>query len=199
MRFGTAAITAALLIVPATLSHAAPIYYFVTSGDATTETRVDVAHPNAWTFTPTTDFFMGGGMLMMKDMQQTTAASTFSIWEGEAQLGAFTLSNAPFARSFSVIRFSFPVDVSLSAGHTYTLRLTSPARDRNNEIYYLATASYGFADAAGNPMPNDPFHPGPAPVPEPGTWTLLAGGAILLAAGTSRFAVSKAGITRSRS
>jgi hypothetical protein len=185
------------LIVPATLSHAAPIYYFVTSGDATAQTRIDSANSSAWTFTPTVSFSIGGGMLTMKDMPQTNADISFSIWEGGTQLGSATLTNTPFTRSFTEIQYSFLEDVSLLAGRTYTLRLTSPASVKNNEGYYLLAATYGFADAAGNPMPNDPFNPGPDPVPEPGTWTMLAGGAMLLLAGTFRF--SKPGTTRSRS
>ncbi len=164
---------------------AEPIYYFVTSGQTGKQTQIDINHSSSWDFAVINDFLFGGGVLTMKDGPSTTAEVTLAVWEGGNRLAYVTLDNTPFSHSYASVHSDLPAAVWLLARRSYSIRLTSIAPDRQNSAYFIKATSYGFFDANGNPLSPDPFNP-PVGTPEAPAWSLVAGGAAFLGAGSLR-------------
>lgn len=171
---------------------AGPIYYFVT-GQAGTQTQLDINHTTSWSFTATSAWTLGGGDLTMKSGSSTSANVVLSLYQGSSSAGTlldrFTLTNAAFCTlhtgncgSFSSTPFHFAVPDTLTTGLNYYMALTSDSNDVQSQAYFIKDpGTVTISDVTGTPLPNQTISSAAAPisVPEPPSLaivvTLLAG------------------------
>lgn len=188
MRFTLPRAGFAAVLAAASPSDAAVVYYAVQTGMQGGQTQIDQAHTSTWSFTTGQSWVFGGGSFEMKDGPSTVADITLSLYDGGSNLvAARTLANAPFSQSFNLISFLFQTPVSLNAGASYSVALTSNALDQANRQYFIkgANSTLKFVDggAPANPIPDgfvtfvSNLNGGSgAALPEPMTLSLLGAG-----------------------
>jgi len=163
--------------------------YFLQTGHTGAQTQIDVNHTSTWTFTPTIDFQLGGGILEMKAGHNTSEDITLDFWQGPAASGtpfaSITLSHTEFCAGvtncgqFTYHQFAFTSPLPLLvAGTTYFAALTSLAPDVQSKAYFIKADSY-ISDANGDPVDPQPIvSANIASAPEPGTFVLIGLGLI---------------------
>lgn len=160
---------------------AAPTY-FVTTDQTGAQTQIDTAHTSSWTFTPTYSWALGGGIFAMKAGSSTIDDIRLTLYQGLDSTGTVlgqviqtktqfdAACVAPCSGGYPDHRFDFTTPVSLSAGVSYYLALTSTAPDVQSQAYFIKSGTYLFLNTQGTPVGQDPVPPAPpASVPEPGT------------------------------
>lgn len=182
LHIAVATLTAALMpsVVQATAIDPGA-YYFLTTNQTGAQTQIDINHTSIWTFSPTVDFLFGGGIFEMKDGPHTTEPITLAVTSDGGFNQSVTLPNSSFGQQYVPVQFLFSTPFTISASHNWTITLSSGAPDQQSKAYFVKDNEGGFYLGGDTEKPLDLA---PAGVPEPASWTLLAGGALL--AGISR-------------
>lgn len=198
MRSGLLVTISTLLCCIASASPITPATYSLVATSITgAQTQIDAFHTSNWSFSPAANWNLGGGQFVMKDGSATTTDTSLTLWDGAAgsgsQVAQITLTNAQFKtihggndQSFSTVNYFFSTPYTLTAGHNYSLALTSSAPNVQSAAYFIKGNSWGFQDSSGNPLPagylngsvtNTVPSSSTATVPEPSSWLLIATGA----------------------
>ena len=183
-----------LLVVLLTLAvaggvNASPYYLYITTTIAGANTQIDVNHTSSWTFTPTSNWRLGGGIFVIKNGPKTEQNIDLTLAPPEP---GGNISLTPVGNSYISSTFGFSSGILLTAGTAYTLTLHSATGDAGDVQYFFKGngQEFGFKDLAGNVTTdyNNTNYGGAPPIftPEPGTWMLAAGGLGLVVASRRR-------------
>lgn len=183
--------TLAFLLLTAS-AYSTPLYYLAT-GQTGAQTQIDINHTSSWLLTPNVNFDFGGGVFTMKDGTTTTDNIILSIYKGTNNLGILldvhSVTNTAFCGqvtncgSYAYHQMFFNAPVTLVAGTTYFVNLTSPAADVQSKAYFIKNDSFFISDQAGNAINPQPAGFGPDfIVPEPQSQVLILIGLALIGA-----------------
>jgi len=169
-------------------AHANPSVYLFT-GQSGAQTQIDVNHTTEWTVSFSSDLDLLGGELDMKDGSQTGSDGVLgnlylTVYEGATQVAQRVMTNTEFVTAhvsndqsfngpgeYTPVLFDTPV--TLLAGHSYTIDLTSPEIDAQSHAYFIKGFDTAFiGDTQGTPIVGGEV----APVTEPESIALFAAG-----------------------
>lgn len=167
-------------------------YYFVTTDHTGAQTQIDINHKSVWTFNPGEDFSFGGGIFVMKDGGSAVVEDIVltALDQNTGYSVSLTLTPTDFTQQFNSVYFLYPTPpepITITAGHDWTISLTSQAQDHQSTAYFIK----GFDQSAfylGGKTTTDPLNVTTtysgdvySSTPEPASWLLMAGGIALAA------------------
>lgn len=177
-------------VAAATAAHAAPTVYYLTTGQASAQTQIDVAHSSTWSFTATSSWLLGGGNFTMKDGSQTAADLVLSVYKGadtssplvavDSTTSQFCGAHGGNCSSFAPTVLDFATPYHIELGQAYYIALTSTAANAQTEAYFIkGFQSTTIADAQGGFLTTQILRPA-ANVPEPAPLAILGACFVLL-------------------
>jgi len=193
-----AALAAVWLMAQAAAAQAAPVLYFLRTGQAGAQTQIDVSHSTTWAFsTGAAGFSLGGGEFEMKTGRNTAASISLMVYGGSdasgPPLSAVSLTAAGFCglhggncQSYATVPFHFATgaEYAFHPNSRYFIALTSTAPDTQSLAYFIKGAPNNAITDAGGAVPDGLVFDGSSGIGEPMGLLLL--GVALAALGLAR-------------
>lgn len=157
----------------------------VQTGITGAQSQLDVAHSYQWNFTvgsPLT-FEAVMGSFTLKKGPSTVQDAVMTLWSTDSSfvpvtnIGSAALTSGSATQSF--VLYVFPVVTgSIQLQGQYALTLTSTAADTANQQWFIKgqTSSVQFLDGNDQTIGGITYDGGVAPVPEPSSIAMAAGG-----------------------
>lgn len=199
-----AALGAVWLGAQAAAAQAAPVLYFLRTGQSGAQTQIDATHSTTWAFsTGAAGFSLGGGEFEMKTGRNTAASISLTIYGGSdasgPPLSAISLTASGFCglhggncQSYANVPFHFATgaEYAFHPNSRYFIALTSTAPDTQSLAYFIKGAPNSAITDAGGTVPDGLVFDGSSSIGEPTGLLLL--GVALAALGLARRAPSVA-------